>query len=489
MTGPRFATAPTPSRPNLLEPAKRLAAVLGLELMPHQEQIIGVVTEQTTYGRPVFTDSTVTMPRQAGKSMTQMILGVLQALSQPNQRIVYTSTTGMAARQMMLDEWVPRLRASELNGLFKVRATNGAERILFETGSSISLLSSSKHAGHGDTLHMILADELWCASDLIEQLRPTLITTGGVFLGFSTAGTPDDSPYLLARVEQGRRDVEAGVTSGRAYFEWSIDPSDIDDVEAYVAINPAVGQTVTADDIRNAVGGMPKVEAARSFGNIFTQAMHDPVIPLERWLAVEDPDSSIDTGLVFALDVSPDRQHASIGAAGRRSDDKWHVEVIESKDGVAWVPSRLRELVTQHNPQAVYVDSMTESFIPELEASGVTVERLHAQAHASAFGLFVDAVAEGTLHHSRMMSCSKRSPQPALEGSVMEAKPGPGGVHRSGSTGSSASRWRYGGHSCSRARSESGTSPKPKPGGRPCICTTPAPSRLGHRGRSSPATG
>lgn len=280
-----------------------------------------------------------------------------------------------------------------------MRATNGAERILFENGSSIALLSSSWHAGHGDTLHMILADELWCASDLIEQLRPTLITTGGVFLGFSTAGTPGDSRYLLARVEQGRRDAEAGVTSGRAYFEWSIDPADIDDVEAYVAINPAVGRIVTADDIRNAVEGMPKVEAARSFGNIFTTAMHDPVIPLERWLELEDGDSQITSGLVFAVDVSPDRKHASIGAAGRRADDKWHVEVIESKEGVAWVPARLRALVTQHHPRGVYVDFMTESFIPELEASGVAVERLHAQAHASAFGFFVDAVAEGTLRH------------------------------------------------------------------------------------------
>ena len=42
---------------------------------------------------------------------------------------------------------------------------------------------------------------------------------------------------------------------------------------------------------------------------------------------------------------------------------------------------------------------MTASFIPELEASGVAVEQLYSQAHASAFGFFVDAVAEGTLHH------------------------------------------------------------------------------------------
>lgn len=248
-----------------------------------------------------------------------------------------------------------------------------------------------------------------------------------MFLGFSTAGTPDDSPYLLARVERGRRDVEA-----------------------YVAINPAAGLTVSADDIRTAVGGMPKAEAARSFGNIFTRAMHDPVIPLEEWLALEDPDSTMSSGLVLALDVSPDRKHASIGAAGRRADDNWHVEVIDAQEGVVWLPARLRELVTQHRPKAVYVEEMTASFDPEIEASGVSVEKFNSFSHASAFGFFVDAVDEGTLHHRAddelVQALTAANTRPLDDGGKAWSRR----AHRSASTALWPSRSHCGERNCSR---------------------------------------
>ena len=89
-------------------------------------------------------------------------------------------------------------------------------------------------------------------------------------------------------------------------------PEDIHDVEAYVAANPAVGHTVSADDIRTPSRGCPTSRRARAYGNIFTQALHDPVVPLERWLSLEDPDSSIASGLVLAARRQPGpqaRQH------------------------------------------------------------------------------------------------------------------------------------------------------------------------------------
>jgi phage terminase large subunit-like protein len=395
----RFITPPTPSRPNLLAPAQRIAEMLGVTLMPWQEQVIGTLTERYPDGTPVYTDATVTTSRQAGKTRTITVLALLQALSAPDQKIAYTSTTGSAARAVLMDELVPSLRASRFDGLFTVRATNGAERVLFTNGSSISLLSSAKHAGHGATLNMVLCDELWNAEDWLEQIRPTLITTGGVWYGFSTAGTPTDSEYLLHRVERGRADVQAGVTSGRFYAEWSIDPADIGDVESYVRCNPAVGYTVKADDIRAAVAGMDKSEAARAYGNAWTTALHDPVISLETWHALEDNGSEIESGLVLAIDVSPSRDHASIAAAGRRADGRWHVEVVDSRRGVSWLPDRLAEIVRKQSPIAVYADAMSASLLPDLENIGVNVEQVNTAAHAAAHAFFVEQVLDDQVRH------------------------------------------------------------------------------------------
>jgi len=396
----RYITQPTPGRANLLEPARKIAAALSFNLMPWQEQVIGTLTERNPDGTPAYTDATIGTPRQAGKTTTVEILMLLEALSGPNRSIAYTTTTGGAARAMLMDNLVPALRASAFDGLFSVRATNGSERVLFNNHSSISILSSAKHAGHGSTLHAVFCDELWNAEDWLEQIRPTLITTGGVWWGFSTAGTPADSEYLLGRCERGREDVEAGVTSGRFYAEWSILPDEIDDVEAYVRINPAVGFTVKAQDIRDAVKGMDKSEAARAYGNIFTTSLHDPIISIETWNALEENTSSIVGDLVLSVDVSPARTHASIAAAGKNADGRWHVEVIDSRDGTAWIPQRLADLVKIHHPKAIYADSQAESIIPDLERIiGVDIRMLSTAAHAAAHAFLIEQVNDDNLRH------------------------------------------------------------------------------------------
>lgn len=397
---PKYITKATPSRSNLLVPAERIAKALGFDLMPWQRQVVGTLTERRPDGSPAYTDATIGTPRQAGKSTTIEILMLLEALSEPNRNIAYTSTTGGAARALLMDTFVPALRASPFDGTFTVRATNGSERVMFESHSSISILSSAKHAGHGSTLHAVFCDELWNAEDWLEQIRPTLITTGGVWWGFSTAGTPADSEYLLGRVERGREDVDAGVTEGRYYAEWAIDPADIGDVEAYVRCNPAVGYTVKADDIRHAVKGMDKSEAARAYGNAWVSALFDPIIPLDTWNALEDNRSEITGDLVLSVDVSPARTHSSIAAAGKNVDGRWHVEVIDSRDGTAWLAQRLADLVKIHKPRSIFADSQVESLKPDLERIlGVNITILNTAAHAAAHAFLIEQVNADNLRH------------------------------------------------------------------------------------------
>jgi len=399
---PRYAT-PQTDRPNLLPTAERIAETLGKPLMGHQRQIIATLTEQDpTTGLVVYSDATITTPRQVGKTLTALVLSILRSLSAPNQRTVYCSTTGAAAKKILTDEWLPVLEASPFRGRYTVRLTNGSEMITWlDTGSTVALLSSTRHSGHGETLDLVLADEIWSyADDRLDQLKPALITRpGSSFVAFSTAGTPTESPYLLDRVTQGRADAEAGRTDTRCYLEWSIDPKDIGDVEAYVRANPAVSHTVTAQAIRNAVSGMDKSEAARAYGNIFVTSMHDPIIPIEDWDALQDDASKVETGLVFALDVAPDRGHATIACAGKRSDGRWHVGVVESGRGVSWLPKRLRALVSAAQPRQVFADKLSASVIPDIEATGVQVELLDGQQHAAAHAYFLEQVADKNVRH------------------------------------------------------------------------------------------
>jgi hypothetical protein len=108
------------------------------------------------------------------------------------------------------------------------------------------------------------------------------------------------------------------------------------------------------------------------------------------------------TGLpCFALDVTHERTHASIGVAGYRSDRRRHIEVIDRRPGVDWVVGRMAELAHRWAPLPVVVDpaSPAASLLIDLAAAGVPTETLSARDYASACGMLYDAVLAGAVAH------------------------------------------------------------------------------------------
>ena len=64
-----------------------------------------------------------------------------------------------------------------------------------------------------------------------------------------------------------------------------------------------------------------------------------PPFPVEAWEAGRDDKSRIQktSSLWWGVDISSDRQHASIAVCGRRRDNAWHVELAEYRSGTAWL--------------------------------------------------------------------------------------------------------------------------------------------------------
>ena len=94
----------------------------------------------------------------------------------------------------------------------------------------------------------------------------------------------------------------------------------------------------------------------------------------------------------FAIDVSPDRSHASIGVAGERSDGLAHIETVQRAAGTSWVVPRIVELNKTWEPRAVALDAggPAGSLVIELERHGITVTTLGARNVAQACGAFYD---------------------------------------------------------------------------------------------------
>jgi hypothetical protein len=106
------------------------------------------------------------------------------------------------------------------------------------------------------------------------------------------------------------------------------------------------------------------------------------------------------TDCALALEVSEDRQHCSIVAAGRLPDDMVLLDLVAYLEGTDPVAAVL-QLRASRTVLAVVVDphSSAATAIRPLEAAGVKVTRPTSSDLVVAHGMFLDALAAGRIRH------------------------------------------------------------------------------------------
>lgn len=251
--------------------------------MPWQRMVADVASEyDPVTGLPAYREVVLTVPRQSGKTTEELIFAIDRALmwGRP-QRIAYTAQTGLDARLKIINDFGPALQRSPFRAaVARVSRANGDTAINFRAGSRIEVLASAEEAGHGRTLDQAMIDEAFAdEDDRREQgILPAMATRADAQLFvFSTMGT-GRSAYLNRKVDAGRIAVEAGLTSGIAYFEWSAeDDADPDDPRTWRSCMPALGHTIAEPVVQHARDTMTDGEFRRAYLN--QQREHD-----DRWL-------------------------------------------------------------------------------------------------------------------------------------------------------------------------------------------------------------
>lgn len=412
---PRYATERDPSRETLGPVMAKLASALGKPLMPWQRQVVDVAGEiDPRTGRMAYDRVLVSVQRQAGKT-TLVRTVALWAAMQEAGRAWYTAQTRNDAR----DAWIDATEAvtrSALADAVHVRLTNGSESLQVPaTGGTFRVFAPSPEALHGRQADRIFYDECW-AHDLS---RGRELEAGGIattatrampqtwFL--STAGT-DRSTWLKDLINQGRSGAK-----GMAYFDWGIsetdDPSDLD---AVCAAHPAVGHTIRREAVEAAYAALPEGEFARAYGNRWTSALERVIDPVKWDGLLTTGKISPSSAVAFGADIAPDRSCGSIVVAGRGSEDIPVLEVIDHREGAAWVAGRLRELVERWAPIALCLDPVgpTSTVVDELVTSGVKVQTTNSREIATACLRLYDAI------HDRDGAAVAVRPHPALAAAV-----------------------------------------------------------------------
>jgi hypothetical protein len=173
---------------------------------------------------------------------------------------------------------------------------------------------------------------------------------------------------------------------------------DPDDRRFWAIANPALGLRITEEFIEGQRASLSEAEFCREHLTVWDPMVGDNaevVIPTAAWVALHDPTSTAASEqVIVGVSASEDRKWASIAVAAHRSDGLRHVEVVAHRPGVAWLAAELKAMHTL-DPSlqiALMPSDPAGSVVVELEAFGVEVLKVGAQAFAGHCGSFFDAV-------------------------------------------------------------------------------------------------
>ncbi|MFJ9573579.1 terminase large subunit domain-containing protein [Streptomyces bacillaris] len=428
---PRWGTPRHPDRPSLGPKLWKVMDRLGAPPMPWQKYVTDVALEiDPATGLFAHREVGLSVSRQQGKTELCLAAQVHRALAWPRQNIIYAAQTRGMARQRWEDEFWEKISSSALAKRARIRKSNGNEAILWpSTRSRMGITANTEKAGHGPPLDLGFIDEAFAHEDdrLEQAFSPAMLTRAMAQLWWASAGGTTKSVWLNRKREVGRALIEAlfaelaedpaAARPRAAYFEWFA-PEDMDraDPATWRATLPALGHTVTEAVIAAELEKLDPAEFDRAYLNRTRKPTPptDPNVPKAAWPALADPGSKTGGDVVFAVDVSQDRAHASIGVASVRPDGRVHVELVDRRGGTAWVVPALVRLKKARDPLLIAVASSgapAGSLIDDLVKAGITVPEDKEHPHrgylavlrtndiVEACGQMADAMTQGLLAH------------------------------------------------------------------------------------------
>jgi hypothetical protein len=396
-----------------------LAALAGLVLDPWQEYVLRCSLGEKPNGKWTAFRCALVVPRQNGKNALLEARELAGMFLFGEKRIIHTAHEVKTARESMM-ALMNRMKASDhlmeqvagfegdFDKDFSGMKTGNDPSITLKNGNKLSYAARSKGSGRGFTGDLIILDEAYALrADEMAAMVPTMAArsmVGNPQLWFTSSAGMPESDLLNSIREEGK----ARSSERLAYFEWSAaDDTDFNDVDAWYEANPGLGIRISEqyvmDELETMLSdpGEGEEKFKRERLGIWAKLGGESVFPTGLWAGLADESADRGDRAMLVLDVTPNRDSASIMAVSVNSAGKIHVEVAESMTGTSWVADSLPKLVAEYSAYEVVAvaGSAAEPLLPALRSSGTRVRLIRFAEYMRACGSFFDAVVQRRVVH------------------------------------------------------------------------------------------
>jgi len=308
-----------------------LATSLKIDLMEWQKFALIHTHKVKPDGRWASPVNCIVVARQNGKSFLQLIriLGGLflwdEKLQIGSAHRLSTSLEQFRAMVQVIEE-----NDSLAKQVKKIRWQHGGEEIETITGNRFIVRaggSAARGVSRPSTIHL---DELREMTDIesFASLRYTLMAAQNpMVMAYTNAG--DSSSVVLNAFRDRALASIAGVEDDIGYFEWSA-PTDEISVENARYANPSMGTLIHADNVRSVLNDPPDV--------VMTEVLCRWVVAINSavdsasWGNCLDKAADLDPDKLtwLAIDLSPDRRHASLVGAQKLGEENFVVKLLHT---------------------------------------------------------------------------------------------------------------------------------------------------------------
>ena len=412
------------------------------ELKPQQLLIADAINAE----RDAFA---IQMPRRASKTTTIFLALLGRCAERPNYQVTFSAQSGVASTRRFR-EWANRLdritpppyedpfnrprnrsRQATLFGDDAVfgedrgfRILRGAanQRIEFDNGSSFIVLKPEAEAYRGEAADVSWIDEAQEidpleGEDLLAAILPLQDTKPGASLIISGTAGEARTGIFWEYLERGRgMDETIGIVDFAAPEDtpWELIEEEHQALDLLKSCHPGIGTLTTMDKMLKNYRSMAKPQWAREYLSIWPETFGVTAIKPEQWSHAKlTTKKTKPPKMAFGLAIKPGGAAAAIVAAWRDNQGVAYVEVVEHRQGTAWLPKRMQELTQKYRGSTIAYDDIGEGKATAAECAPLQPRvKLRMQTYRETCAgciQFVRDLDRGTLKHFDQISLTESS--------------------------------------------------------------------------------